>query len=192
MYDDDTFLIASHRLSRRHFFKLGICAAGTGILAHPAISAAHTLLSPDRTLHLYNYHTEETLRVIYWRKGEYLKESLEDINYIFRDHYTNKIKPIDKRLIELLHAISERLNTRKPIHILSGYRSPSTNSYLCKYYGGVSKRSLHLYGKAVDISLPGYRLSALRRIAVNLHGGGVGYYPKKNFIHVDIGRVRYW
>jgi len=191
-FDEDQFLITRHKLCRRHFLKLGMFALGTCIISEPAISAAHSLLSPERVLYLYNAHTGETLKTVYWREGEYVTQSLADINYILRDHYTNKTKPIDKRLLDLLYAISRRLNTHKPLHIISGYRAPSTNTYLRKYYGGVSKTSLHLYGKAADISLPGYRLSALRRAAINLKGGGVGYYPRKNFVHVDIGRIRYW
>ena len=117
---------------------------------------------------------------------------MADINYIFRDHYTNEIKPIDIRLVELLHTIYNRIETRQPFHIVSGFRSRSTNISLRKTHRGVAKGSLHIYGKAVDIHLPDCKLSLLRKTAINLHGGGVGYYPKKNFIHLDTGRVRYW
>jgi len=51
---------------------------------------------------------------------------------------------------------------------------------------------MHTQGKAIDIRLPGHSLSSLHQTAVSLRGGGVGYYPKSDFVHVDTGRVRYW
>jgi uncharacterized protein YcbK (DUF882 family) len=85
-----------------------------------------------------------------------------------------------------------KLEAPEPFHVISGYRSPETNALLRKRNRGVAKNSLHVVGKAIDIRLPGVPLSVLRRVAVKLRGGGVGYYPRSNFIHVDIGRVRYW
>jgi uncharacterized protein YcbK (DUF882 family) len=170
------------------------------MLKRPAFAAVNSVVSserrriipPERRLLFYNTHTEETLKVIYWYNGEYLYESLNDINYILRDHYTGKIKKIDIRLIELLHDIYDRMETKQPFHIISGYRTRSTNNYLRRSNRGVARRSMHIYGKAVDIYLPDCNLSSLRKTAINLKGGGVGYYPKKNFVHVDVGRVRYW
>jgi uncharacterized protein YcbK (DUF882 family) len=63
---------------------------------------------------------------------------------------------------------------------------------LNNHSSGVAKKSLHMQGKAIDISLPGRNLSELRKIAMNLKQGGVGYYPSSDFVHVDVGRVRYW
>jgi len=95
-------------------------------------------------------------------------------------------------LLDLLHAIHLKVGTQEPFHIISGYRSARTNAFLCKQNRGVVNNSLHLCGKAVDIRLPGYELSSLRRVAVNLRAGGVGYYPRSDFVHVDVGRVRNW
>ena len=192
-------MIFEHNLSRRSLIKLGLFVLGTSIIKRPAFAAINSVvsserrvISPERRLFFYNTHTEETLKVIYWYKGEYLYESLNDINYIFRDHYTGKIKAIDTRLIELLHDIYDNMETKQPFHIVSGYRTRSTNSFLRKSNRGVARRSMHIYGKAVDIYLPDCRLSSLQKTAVNLKRGGVGYYPHKNFVHVDVGRVRYW
>jgi uncharacterized protein YcbK (DUF882 family) len=137
-------------------------------------------------------HTAERLKTVYWLQGEYLPEALGDINYILRDYRTDEVKPIDPRLLDLLYAMSRKLRTRRPFHIVSGYRCPATNAMLRRYNKGVAKRSLHIQGKAVDFRLPGYTLASLRRVAVALRGGGVGYYPRSNFIHVDTGKVRYW
>jgi uncharacterized protein YcbK (DUF882 family) len=192
-------MIFEHNLSRRSLIKLGLFVVGTSIFKRPAFAAINSfvsperrLISPERRLFFYNTHTEETLKVIYWYKGEYLSESLNDINYIFRDHYTGEIKTIDTRLIELLHVIYDRMETKQPFHIVSGYRTRSTNTFLRRSHRGVARRSMHIFGKAADIYLPDCKLSSLRKVAVNLKGGGVGYYPKRNFVHIDVGRIRFW
>jgi uncharacterized protein YcbK (DUF882 family) len=84
------------------------------------------------------------------------------------------------------------LDSREPFHVISGYRSLSTNANLRAHTTGVAENSLHTVGRAIDIRLPGRDLRSLRTAAADLKGGGVGYYPKSDFVHVDIGRVRYW
>ena len=157
-----------------------------------ASSEDYEELPQERTLWFYNTHTKETLKTVYRIDGEYVPTALERINYILRDHRTNEIKPIDTRLLDLLFEISQRVEAREPFHIISGYRSPQSNQMLRKNGNGVAKKSLHLQGKAVDVRLPGCSLPVLRDTAMELQGGGVGYYPRSDFIHVDVGRVRYW
>jgi uncharacterized protein YcbK (DUF882 family) len=94
--------------------------------------------------------------------------------------------------LDLLFALRTELATNQPLHIISGYRSPKTNAFLQANSSGVVENSLHLVGKAIDIRTPGKSLSVLRKAAVALKGGGVGYYPKSDFVHVDVGRIRYW
>lgn len=179
-------------LSRRSFIKLGALATLGIISPCPVFASVRHCLSPKRSLSFYNLHTEESLRAVYWANGEYLSEALADINHILRDHRTGEIKPIDTRLLDLLYAIDVKLKARQPFHIISGYRSAKTNASLHVRDRGTAKHSLHVRGKAVDIRLPGGSLSQLRRVATNLRGGGVGYYAHSNFIHIDVGRVRYW
>jgi uncharacterized protein YcbK (DUF882 family) len=95
-------------------------------------------------------------------------------------------------LLNLLYVISRDLDTADPFHIISGYRSPSTNRMMRKKSKGVSRNSYHMFGKAIDVCLPDIRLDKLRRAAVRLEAGGVGYYPDSEFVHVDIGPVRHW
>ena len=140
----------------------------------------------------YNTHTGENVKTAYWFNGNYLPDGLEEINLILRDHRTGEIKSIDPRLLDLLFTLRGELETNEPFHLISGYRSAATNALLRSISDGIATNSLHLDGKAADIRVPGIAVSALRQAAVALQGGGVGYYPRSDFVHVDIGRVRYW
>ena len=134
----------------------------------------------------------ERLKTIYWAQGSYISEALGEINHILRDSIANETKEIDATLLDLLFAIRTQLEFNEPFHIISGYRSASTNAFLRARSSGVADNSLHTVGKAIDIRTPGRDLHKLHKVARALQGGGVGYYPESNFIHVDIGRVRYW
>jgi uncharacterized protein YcbK (DUF882 family) len=111
---------------------------------------------------------------------------------VLRDFRTGDIEVIDPQLLVLLHKISQRIGKDEPFDVISGYRSPKTNARLASNSNGVAKHSLHMQGMAVDICLPGMKLAHLRDAAKSLKAGGVGYYPKSNFIHIDTGKVRYW
>jgi uncharacterized protein YcbK (DUF882 family) len=150
------------------------------------------MLPFERSLYLYNIHTGERLKSVYWSEGLFVREGLADINRILRDFRTGDVLPIDTGLIDLLHSLHRLMGSRGHIHVVSGYRSPETNALLRETDSGVAGRSLHMDGKAVDLRLPGCSLKDLHRAAVGLKGGGVGNYPSLGFVHVDVGRVRYW
>jgi len=179
-------------ISRRRFLTLGSIAALAGIFPCKVFGSPVGISQPERSLAFYNTHTGEQLRTVYWVQGNYLEDSLGEINHILRDHLTNEIKDIDTRLLDLLFAIGNELETQQPFQVISGYRSPETNAFLRAHSTGVAEHSLHLVGKAIDIRAPGRDLRVLQKTAVALKGGGVGYYPKSDFVHVDVGRVRYW
>ena len=145
-----------------------------------------------RELDFYNLHTGESLKTNYWAEGDYLPDALTNINHIMRDYRNNQMLPIELRLLDLLYVLRNNLNTTRPIQIISGYRSPATNNLLAANSDGVAKRSLHMQAKAIDLHIEGVPLKDLHRAAIALQSGGVGYYPKSNFVHVDIGRVRTW
>lgn len=159
-------------------------------LCSPMVSRAAA--SRERWLGFYNLHTGEYLTSTYWVEGRYLPGALSEINFILRDFRTGEIKEIDVKLLDLLHALQAGMDSGEAFDVISGYRSPATNEMLYSQGAGVAKNSLHLQGKAVDISLPGRSLSSLRQAAIALKGGGVGYYPDSGFVHVDVGRVRTW
>ena len=184
--------------SRRRFLQYGLGAATSLILpnafANTAISAASesTHGVGDRKLSLLNLHTGESIDARYWAEGEYQSSELDAINRVLRDHRTGEIYPMDNELLELLNTLQQKIGGKKPFHIISGYRSPKTNAALNKKSNGVAKRSLHMQGRAIDLRLPGCDIATLHKAARSCQTGGVGYYPKSNFIHVDTGRVRYW
>jgi uncharacterized protein YcbK (DUF882 family) len=176
---------------RRQFLKLGALAgiAGLAPFAAEATSAAGAV---ERRLSFYNTHTGEQLSTLYRVHGACIPEALTEINHILRDHRNNEICSMDERLLDLLHNIQTTLRTNEPLHVISGFRSQETNAMLAKRGNGVAKRSLHLQGEAIDIRVPGRDLAQVRKVALALQGGGVGYYPRSDFVHVDVGRVRYW
>jgi uncharacterized protein YcbK (DUF882 family) len=184
------------RLPRRSFLGLGAAAAATALVPARAFASASPVnKAVERTLSFFNTHTGERLRTAYCLGGEYRSDALSEINHILRDFRANEIKPIDPTLLDLLHELGGTLEVDTPFHIISGYRSPHTNALLRERGGaatGVASKSLHMVGKAVDIRLPGVKLEHLRAAARSLKLGGVGYYPSSNFVHVDVGRVRYW
>ena len=187
-------------VDRRGFLAYGAVAAAAAFsplraygATTPAASARKT--APVRTLSFFHTHTGERLKATYCCDGKYEPDALKAINVLLRDFRVNKVKEIDPKLLDLLHELTGTLETDRPIHIISGYRSPETNQMLRERGGshtGVASQSLHMVGKAIDLRLPGVKLDDLRAAARSLKLGGVGYYPSSNFVHVDTGRVRYW
>lgn len=174
--------------NRRSFLKLGLLVPA---LPLPAL-AGQTLSAGERRIDLHNLHTGEKVALAYWVEGDYVAESLAEINRVLRDHRTNQVAAIDPGLLDLLHRVTLAVGASQPFEIISGYRSPASNQMLTENTGGVAKRSLHMEGKAIDVRLPGIPLANLRQAGILLQGGGVGYYPESNFVHLDVGRVRTW
>ncbi|MCP4628705.1 MAG: DUF882 domain-containing protein [bacterium] len=179
-------------LSRRNFLKLMLCSSLLSFFPKFTFAAIDEIALKERSLSLFNPRTKESFEGIYYCNGDYVPKAMEIINHIMRDTRTGDVKIIDKRLLDLISAISIKLKPEEPFQVISGYRSPRTNNLLRKRGKGAAKNSYHLKGQAVDIRLPGYRTSVLRKAAYKLKSGGVGYYPKSRFVHIDIGPVRYW
>jgi len=179
-------------ITRRRVLQCGAVGLFSALIPSRGFAGGRKFCLPERSLAFYNTHTGEELEVVYWSRGKYRKQALADIDHILRDHRTGEVKAIDTRLLDLAHDLGERLGDRGPFHIISGYRSPQTNALLRASGHGVARNSLHLKGEALDIRLPGTNLPVLRGAALDLKGGGVGYYPGQDFVHIDVGRVRYW
>ena len=177
------------QLSRRAFLTTIAGAAVT--LAAPNVIAS-AVPARDRELTFYNTHTGEKLSATFWSDGNYLDDGIDEINWILRDHRAGIATPIDPKLLDLLHQLQANVEHQGEFHIISGYRSPATNNMLNKNSSGVAKRSYHMQGKAIDVRLPGFDSRQLRKAAIALKGGGVGFYSSSDFVHLDVGRVRYW
>jgi uncharacterized protein YcbK (DUF882 family) len=146
-------------------------------------------------LHLHHLHTGESIDVVYRVGNTYIPEAMERLNYFLRDHRTNDVSHYDPKEFDLLHSVMAKLG--KPngvIDIVCGYRTPWSNEFLRSQGAatGVAKNSQHMQAKAIDIRVPGVATRTLRNVALALHGGGVGYYPASQFVHVDVGPVRQW
>jgi len=185
------------RVDRRQFFRLGVLAALAGVAPRafakldPTKTPSHAKKG-ERDLRFYHTHTGESLRVVYWENGKYLSESLTEVNHLLRDFRTDEVKPITPALLDLLHRVQKGLGTREAFHVISAYRSPTTNEMLNKTTSGVANHSLHMDGLAIDVRVPGRDLRQLQKAALAQKAGGVGYYPSSQFVHLDIGRVRHW
>lgn len=182
-----------HHWTRRSFLKASLVSA-LALVGRP-VWAQDVIIPPalEARLTLYNTHTHEHLDVTYRQpSGEYDAEALNAIDQFLRCHYTNKITKIDPGVIEFVNALDKRLGGGNEIHVISGFRSPEYNRLLRRTGRRVARRSLHQYGKAIDLRIPGVGLKEIRKTALDLRYGGVGYYPRRGFIHVDSGRFRYW
>lgn len=178
----------SSQLNRRRFLQLSLALSSALVLPTAFASSRPA----DRSLALHNLHTGEKITATYWAEGQYQADELAAINRVLRDHRTGDIAEMDPHLIELLAQLHARVDGKRPFDVISGYRSPATNAKLRQNSNGVAKKSYHMQAKAIDVALPGRDLSRLNQAALSIKAGGVGYYPKSGFIHVDTGPVRSW
>ena len=179
-------------LQRRRLFQLGFGALVAGAAA-PSLGWAEPLTNAEtRCVSLNNLHTGESMEGVYWEGGDYIPDVLDAVNNLLRDHRTGDVYPIDPKVLDLLDAVSARTETKQRFEVISGYRSPKTNAMLHERSAEVAKKSLHTEGLAIDIRLADVDLSRLHGAAVSLGRGGVGFYPRSDFVHVDVGPTRTW
>ena len=141
---------------------------------------------------MHNLHTGETLDTVFWDEGRYVPDALSEVNHVLRDFRTGDVHQIQPGLLDLLHRLSAKTEVKAPFQVISGYRSPRTNAMLHERSHGVASHSLHMQGMAIDIRHPDLALDKLHMAALDLKGGGVGYYPSSDFVHVDVGPIRRW
>lgn len=174
---------------RRHFLAWALAAGGGLLLPWTKPAAAGPAA---RQLKFYNLHTGESVTALYWAQGHYVAGGLTEIDYVLRDFRTGDVHPIDPCLLDLVHRLHLTMECDGPVHVISGYRSPKTNAMLAQRSGKVAKNSYHVKGMAIDLRLPNRPLEDVRAMAVQLGGGGVGFYPESQFVHMDTGPVRTW
>ena len=185
--------------SRRNFLKkAALLTLGTGIIAQAPLVAPSPAyasvpvrprvrhLSESRALFLYNTNTRERIRTVFYAHGRYDKRSFNHLCYFLRDSHDHSTHWMDPRLLTMLHDMQTIFDGRE-IQIISAYRSPRTNARI-----RAARNSYHIRGQAVDLRIPGISTHAIREVAKTLRVGGVGYYPRSRFVHVDTGPVRTW
>ncbi len=178
---------SSSLFSRRRLLGAATAVAAVGFVTPaPAVSFA------PRSVSLYNTHTGEWVRTVYWADGHYIREAVRDINWVLRDHHSGDVRPMNAGILDVLGMLRTRLECNDPFLVVSGYRSQATNQMLRARSDGVASNSLHIQGMAIDVRCERRTLSQVREAAVSLRCGGVGYYPYSDFVHVDCGPVRYW
>jgi uncharacterized protein YcbK (DUF882 family) len=178
---------------------LGLAAAPAALAAPVPIPAARPGTATgrrERAISLHHRCTGEAVRVVYHADGRYLAEPLRAVDRLLRDWRADRARPTDPELLDLLWALRRRLDAEdRPLEVVCGYRTPETNAMLRGRGGnggGVARDSLHLRGMAVDLAVPGRSLEEVRTAAAGLRLGGVGYYPRSGFVHLDTGPVRRW
>jgi len=166
---------------------VGVCVTVFMMLTTPSSAE-------DRTISMYNIHTQETVTVTFKRNGKYVLEGLQELNHFMRDWRRNQEIKMDPALIDLIWELHEELGSKEPVHLICGYRSPATNEMLRHTSGGQAKNSRHITGQAADLMFPDVPLKQLRYAGLAKERGGVGYYPTSGlpFVHVDTGGVRHW
>lgn len=191
---------------RRSLVRAGAVAAGAllvpgslggGSLIPRAAARPADPKLPERRIAFRNVHTGDIVDARYFNSRGWDFDGLREIDQGLRDWRTGEVHMIDRRLIGLLTDLRDTLAVpaKRPFDLISGYRSAKTNSALREAGGdhtGVATKSQHMLGKATDIALPGVSLATVRAAARALGGGGVGFYPRDGFVHVDTGRVRFW
>ena len=178
-------------ISRRAFLtRAGAAAVGTLLL--PQASAVAGIFKRERTLSLHNVNTDEELTIVCCPEQHYDRKLLQKFNHFLRDHRSDEIRVMDPALIDLLYAISAFTGSTGIFKIISGYRSPETNNWLRKISHGVAEHSMHIEGKAVDLRMTDVDSRTIQKVALALQQGGVGYYRRADFVHLDTGRIRSW
>ena len=167
----------------------GLSAVTTGLISAPAIARG---AGNFRALSLVNHRTAEKLNSVYWVEGDYIPEALEAFNYILRDWREELVTQIDPKVIDIMAATHNLLETSEPFQVVSGYRSPKTNAALRRKSRGVARNSYHTRGMAIDLTLDDRTARNIASAAKSLGAGGVGTYSRSKFTHVDSGPVRDW
>jgi uncharacterized protein YcbK (DUF882 family) len=179
-------------MARRRFIRNLACGSILTLGAPVVAEAARLGFPSHKSLALQCLNTGETLKLTYFERGRYVHSALRELDFLLRDYRTGDVHRMDPALLDQLYDLKTVLGTNRPFEIICGYRSPHTNAKLRRQSAGVANRSLHMEGRAIDIRLQGGDIRRLRNAALAMRRGGVGYYPKSDFVHLDTGSFRTW
>ncbi len=188
-------LISRLHLRARKAVALASQKLGLALMLGAILSVSYApAWAEERALSIYNPRNGEKITIVFKRNGAFVPDALERLNWFLRDWRENEPTKMDPRLFDLLWEMQRELGSTRPIHLVSGYRSPKTNAWLRRTSGGQAKRSHHMFGRAMDVHFPDVSVRKMRYSAMVRQVGGVGYYPTSSlpFVHIDTGRVRHW
>jgi uncharacterized protein YcbK (DUF882 family) len=149
-------------------------------------------LTSPRSLSLLNVNSNETLSITYWSEGAYHRDALNQLNQFLRDSKNSDQTEMDPLVFDVLWHTMQQTGYGGTVEVLSAFRSAETNAWLASVSRGVARDSQHINGNALDVRFPGTPVFKMRQAARSLNMGGVGFYPRSGFIHLDTGPVRYW
>jgi uncharacterized protein YcbK (DUF882 family) len=186
----------SQNWSRRRWIQT-VLAGGAGLSCARFAGAEDITVegtkAVERSLELFNTHTSETLSLVYKSGDDYHTAALARFNHLLRDHRNGEIHEIDPRLLDQLHDLALAAHCAPQFEIISGFRSQESNDKMSAKPGsGVAKKSLHMQGRALDVRLKNCDCAKLRDLALAAKQGGVGYYERSDFVHIDTGTFRTW
>jgi uncharacterized protein YcbK (DUF882 family) len=185
--------IWTRRRLLRSAFAAGAGAALTPYAWATGRAVGETPPPVERAIELHNTHTSESLSVVYRRGEEYLPRAVESLRHLLRDHRNDSVHDIDLSLYDQLYELALAAKCDPRFEIISGYRSPESNSAMASRPGsGVARHSLHMEGRAIDVRMHQCTCANLRDLALSAAKGGVGFYRRSDFVHLDTGRFRTW
>ncbi|RJF84233.1 DUF882 domain-containing protein [Azospirillum cavernae] len=161
------------------------------VLGASPVEAA-PLVGSVRRIALHNVNTRESFEGVYWADGNYKPDALKKLDVLLRDHRAKQVCHYDPRLFDLLARVHATVDSDAPFEVICGFRSRRTNAMARRRSRGVAKESYHTRGMAIDIRLPDAQLRGISEVAKSMQVGGVGYYPRSGFVHLDVGPVRTW
>jgi uncharacterized protein YcbK (DUF882 family) len=176
---------------RRSVFALAAGLCGLLAFGSGTAQAAPRVSPTPRRLFISRPQAGESFKGVYFADGRYVPEAVARIARLMRDPHDETTR-IDPRLIDLMARMQRGLATNAPLQIVSGYRSPRSNARARSADSRVARNSFHTQGQAVDLRVDGFTIGQLRRAALALQEGGVGTYPRRDFLHLDVGPVRRW
>ena len=176
--------------------KVGVHFGLSSLLLLAGAGSVHdaAALNETRTLSFHHTHSNEDLTVTFKRDGRYDEDALKEINHYLRDWRSQDQTTMDRHLFDILWEVYRDVDGKKPIQIISAYRSPATNAMLRRRSSGVARFSQHMLGHAMDFYIPDVPLEQIRYAGLRLQRGGVGFYPTSGspFVHLDTGSIRHW
>jgi uncharacterized protein YcbK (DUF882 family) len=170
---------------------------GIAVLAAIAVASGAGASEPrffvagDGSLAIVSRATKERVEVRYrLDDAGYDYAALDAIRHVMRSRGDGLEGEITPRFVELLGWLAVRAG--QPLVLLSGYRSPAYNEGIRRRGMRAAGGSLHTEGLAADVAIPRHLLKPLWLEVRALECCGAGYYAGQGFLHVDVGRPRFW